>query len=406
MVFTFGDWGAVHGDSCPHVGHLPVHQRVIRWLEVASAIAKEVHPEIKVIARTWYYPREFIAAMIEQTPPGIGIRQKEPAGIVLDQPLGWELEQDNYSDVMLPVYELSSRFGTIYESGAGRGVDFYPALAIGDTDESIDPVIGIATPFVAAAKMRRLHELGMRNFAVWWGGLNYTAYSPNHEVMKSMIWEPEADPQELITRIARRDFPEAPTALVAFWRAVEHALVEWPFVNWKQQLETFVGRGHEPYRPPYLQPIAGPFLNESEWCSMMRPNAPLLAGPTESAAERLNAAVAGIEQTFEQLEHGPSRERLQSQIGWTRLLAAFLGSEAAVLHALALHSNGKTASDTGRGHLDLKALRRLDIEALEAAIGALRFIGRDTIKLSNRSQTTRETIDQIQAKIEATRALL
>jgi hypothetical protein len=402
MVFTFGDWGAVHGDSCPHVGDLPIHRRVIRWLEEAASILREIHPDIKAIARTWYYPREFIASMIQETPSGIGIRQKEPAGIVLEHPRGWELEQDNYSDVMLAVYELSSRYGETYRSGTRRGVDFYPAVGMGDTDESIDPVIGIPTPFVAAAKMRRLYDLGMRNFAVWWGGLNYRAYSPNHEVIREMIWSPTADHREVISRIAARDFPEAPQEVLSFWHKVEEALVDWTYVNWKQQLETFVGRGRAPYKPPFLQPITQAFLTESVWCGMIRPNAELLVEPTRNAAATLQTAVEEASVTLARLEHGPSRARLLSQLGWTRLLSAFLWSESLVFEALALDSDH--GAKTNRR--SMSEIWTDDIEAGRRAIAAIRSIGRDDVKLSNRSQSSGQTIEQIQHKIDATEVLL
>jgi 4-hydroxy-3-methylbut-2-en-1-yl diphosphate synthase IspG/GcpE len=47
-----------------------------------------------------------------------------------------------------------------------------------------------------------------------------------------------------------------------------------------------------------------------------------------------------------------------------------------------------------------------DIEAGRRAIAAIRSIGRDDVKLSNRSQSSGQTIEQIQHKIDATEVLL
>lgn len=225
LLYTFGDWGAIHGDGCPHVGSLPIHRRVIAWLEAIRDLAAELRPGIRVIARTWYYSAEFIRDMIAEAPAGIGIRQKEPASIVLDQPLGWELMEDNYSDVMLTTDRLSEQYGPIYLSGGRlRGTDFYPALAVGDTDESIDPVIGIATPRMAAGKLRRLAENGILNFSVWWGGLNPDAYSPNHAVIREATFDPWTDVEALLTRVARRDFGQWAQPMQEFWTRVEAAV--------------------------------------------------------------------------------------------------------------------------------------------------------------------------------------
>jgi len=377
LLFTFGDWGSIHGDECPVVGNLPTHQRVIRWLEAIAEIADEIRPAIKIIARTWYYDAEFIQAMIDETPAGIGIREKEPAGICLDQPLGWDLEQDNYSDIMLNKYELSERYGPVYLSGGRkRRADFYPAVGMGDTDESIDPVIGIATPWMAARKLRRLAEESMLNFHVWWGGLNYDAYSPNHEVIRAFTWDPYQDPEVCIERIARRDFGDAQaSSMVAFWRTVNDALEDWDYVNWKQQLETFVGRGDK----MFFKPLTEAVIAESPWCEIMRPNATRLIGSQRRTVQRLSDALEQIRAIHAALpKESPARERTRQQLGWTWLLRNLLRGEYHVLEAILL-CEGQLDVD-GITHENLSDAQSAEEANAEDTAEALQWIGRSNFK--------------------------
>lgn len=355
LLFTFGDWGSIHGDACPVVGALPQHERVIRWLVEIDALVRELRPGTKIIARTWYYPAGLIDAMIGQTPAGIGIRQKEPATICLDTPLGWELELDNYSDIMVNKFELSDRFGPIYLSGGKRrGADFYGAVGMGDTDESIDPVIGIATPWLAARKLRRLAEEGIVNFHVWWGGLNFGAYSPNHEVVRAFIWDPLQDADACIARIARRDFgAEQAGEMVSFWRAVNDALEGWDYVNWKQQLETFIGRSDD----LYFQPITERLIGGNKWCGLMRPNAGLLLPSQAKVVERLTDAFGRMRKIHAALALSPAKERARQQLGWTWLLRNLLLGEYHYLEAI-LVCDGRSAEPMA--HNDLAAIQRAE----------------------------------------------
>ncbi len=375
LLFTFGDWGSIHGDGCPVVGALPQHERVIRWLVEIDALARELRPGTKIIARTWYYPVEFIDAMIGQTPAGIGIRQKEPATICLDKPLGWELELDNYSDIMVNKFELSAKFGPVYLSGGKRrGADFYGAVGMGDTDESIDPAIGIATPWLAARKLRRLADEGIVNFHVWWGGLNYGAYSPNHEVIRAFIWDPFQDADACIERIARRDFgAEQAGKTVAFWRSVNDALEGWDYVNWKQQLETFIGRSDD----LFFQPITEKLIRGNKWCGHMRPNAALLLPSQKKVVANLTDAIALVRGVHAALSHPDAKERARQQLGWTWLLRNLLRGEYHYLEAI-LICRGESAA--ALEHPDLAMIQRAEEANALDTEAALRLIGRADFK--------------------------
>jgi hypothetical protein len=205
LLFTFGDWGSVCGDGCPYHRHMQVHERVIDWLSAAAELVRETHPGVKVIGRTWYYDEKLADALIRKTPRGIGIRMKEPAPIELEEPLGHTKYADAWGDVCLYSAKLSRQFGPVYLSGGRlRGEDFYPAVGCGDTEEAVAPVIGMSTPWLTAAKIRRIAENGIRQLALWWGGLHGWCYSVNHEFVAEMIWDPFQDIDVMIHRIAER----------------------------------------------------------------------------------------------------------------------------------------------------------------------------------------------------------
>ncbi len=131
----------------------------------------------------------------------------------------WLIKRDNFAETALKTDEN------------GRvvwGENYYPLVSIGGACESVNPVIAMPLPFVAAHKLNRLIDAQVNNFVLWWGSAEGWAYSPNLEVMARAIWEPAAvdQPDKLLADIAARDFgPDNAQAMVDYWKAFDQALV-------------------------------------------------------------------------------------------------------------------------------------------------------------------------------------
>lgn len=131
----------------------------------------------------------------------------------------WLIKRDNFAEAAL-------RKGD--DGKVEWGENYYPLVSVGGACESVNPVIAMPLPFVAAHKLNRMVDAGVKNAVLWWGSAEGWAYSPNLEVLARVIWEPQAAarPDELLREIAARDFGEEFAAeMVDYWQTFDRALV-------------------------------------------------------------------------------------------------------------------------------------------------------------------------------------
>lgn len=116
------------------------------------------------------------------------------------------------------------------------GEKYYPLVSVGGACESINPVIAMPLPAVAAHKMKRLADAGVKNVVLWWGSAEGWIYNANLEVFSRMVWEPgryqdgqePLDPQSpdpLLANVARAGFGKSAAKVLEYWRDFDHALV-------------------------------------------------------------------------------------------------------------------------------------------------------------------------------------
>lgn len=143
----------------------------------------------------------------------------------------WIIRRDNYNPMAIK---------TGADGKTHYGLNYLPLVSAGGACESLNPVIGFPLPNVAEIKIKRLADLGIRNFCIWWAGYEGWIYEPNNEVVSELIWHPEAyreadstaksfDPKNgdaIMRKIAVRDFGNdlAPD-IMKFWQLVDDALV-------------------------------------------------------------------------------------------------------------------------------------------------------------------------------------
>jgi len=390
LLFTFGDWSGVCGSECPRCGKWPTWKRISIWLEIASEQVKEIKPEAKVIGRTWYYTAQDIDSIIRYTATGVGIRQKEPAGIVLDNPEGYTLIQDNYSDVINYKKELSDLYGPIYLSGGKlRGEDFYAATGIGDTDEAIDPVIGFQTPYITAYKIRRLAENDIKNLSVWWGGLHAFVYSVNHEIIHEMIWDPFQDIDAMVERLAARDFGELSKETVELWKMIDTAMNEWKYINWQQQFEEFVSRSDN----LIFTPLFPNKIKNNKWVKWMTPNKKYLLENENQVLVILDNAVKKAEKIYESAKINEIKLRAKQQYYWLKLFTHIFHAQNNVLKAIDLMENNGT-----KKQWDL--LWSSDKKNTRGLILTIQSIDLENFKFSNRIATETKNIDLLEKKVD------
>ncbi len=131
----------------------------------------------------------------------------------------WLIRRDNFAETAL----MTGDDGKVI-----WGENYYPLVSVGGACESVNPVIAMPLPFVAAHKLDRLFDVQVNNLVLWWGSAEGWAYSPNLEVLARAIWEPRVvkQPEALLREIAERDFgAEHADAIVNYWKTFDAALV-------------------------------------------------------------------------------------------------------------------------------------------------------------------------------------
>ncbi len=139
----------------------------------------------------------------------------------------WLIKRDNFNKIALMQNEQGKSLW---------GENYYPLVSVGGACESINPVIALPLPAVAAHKMKRLADAGVNNVVLWWGSVEGWVYNANLEVFSRMVWEPNRfqdgkdslnpqSPDPLMADIARAGFGDAAGKILEYWRDFDRALV-------------------------------------------------------------------------------------------------------------------------------------------------------------------------------------
>lgn len=131
----------------------------------------------------------------------------------------WLIKRDNFAETALRIGDAGRVFW---------GDNYYPLVSIGGACESVNPVIAMPLPMVAAHKTKRLLDARVNNVVFWWGSAEGWTYSANNEVFARAVWEPEAlnDVDALLNEVAARDFgKDLAGEIVNYWKSFDQALV-------------------------------------------------------------------------------------------------------------------------------------------------------------------------------------
>ena len=225
LYALFGDYSVIPSPASTRVsdGKVFAHTRVEAMQEIMGIMREAIaaSPAKDAVAVAWLWhgffgePKEteqnFMTWLRDN---GYGMLYNEAGNND-----NWLIKRDNFA-------ELALQIGP--DGKIAWGENYYPLVSIGGACESVNPVIAMPLPFVAAHKLDRLVDAKVNNVVLWWGGVEGWAHSANLEVMARAIWEPQTldDADALVRNIAARDFGAANAdAVVDYWKSFDEALV-------------------------------------------------------------------------------------------------------------------------------------------------------------------------------------
>lgn len=410
LTMYFGDLACICADQCPRCGQIPYPARAIEVLDFLNKEAQKLNPKVKLIGQTWLLHGEGeVRQIIEQAPPGLGIQMNEPAAAEKVEVPGFGA-QDNW----LVTGELDEIFGPLYlQAGKLRQEDFYPLMSIGDSCESVDPVIGMQLPWTVARKMRRAAEHGMVNLCVWWG-VHPWVYSSNYEVIREMVFDPFQDIDALIARIARRDFGEkAHEKVLETWRLVEEAMESWkPKVSWAERLEEYTGRCT---RHAFFIPLTESIMEQdwsqrsNDWTLSMSKsdkidwwayrNLHVLVPVRRKICGKLGEAVEQAQQAHA-LTTGQGKVKSGQQLNWLKLLYCLFLSQYHYFKTLEFEKSGMGDEEAREEWLEVVGG---EIKNCERVLGLMDDLGGEISNISGLSKEIFEDRLKLTLKIKQMR---
>jgi len=320
VVFFFADWGSIPGTECaPGSGRF---QRVCSFLEEIGKILKGIAPETGILLST----RGLAVEDLNQPlPEGVGLYFEEPSFSLLD-PVSTSYEPS------FATLEWDTAYGELLTQAIRNNPEsVYLAIAAGDTDRTVSPAIGMSLPNTTYSKIQRLIDLKARHIALDMGGIHPWVYSPNVEVFTELLWSPTESREDLIARIARRDFGKAADNVIEVWNLFDRAFTLYPSINRAQRLENMVRDGGD----LILRPPVPPQIKNNPWSENVHLAVPYLL-------ESLPAVLKTWREGLQKLQEVPLEQEgleakcLRDNAFWGEFLAQLLTTQYNLIRSLNL----------------------------------------------------------------------
>ena len=320
VVFFFADWGSVPGAECKPGSDR--WQRICLFLEEIGKLLKGVAPEAGILVST----RGLAVEDLKQPlPEGVGLYFEEPSLSLLD-PVSTSYEPS------FAALEWDASYGKLLEQAIRTTPEsVYPVIAAGDTDRTVSPAIGMSLPNTTFSKIQRLIDLKARHIALDMGGIHPWVYSPNVEVFSEMMWSSMDSREDLIAKIARRDYGKAADKVIEVWDLFDRAFTLYPYINRAQRLEDMVRDGGDlVLRPPIPSQV-----KNNPWSGNVNPAVPHLL---ESLPMVLKTWRDGLQKLLEiPLEQeGVAAKCLRDNAFWGEFFAQLLTTQYNLIRSLNL----------------------------------------------------------------------
>lgn len=299
---------------------------ILKIMREAVGRDSDIVPRAWLWQAFWFQRQRELAFMQRLTESGFGVMYNEAGNSD-----NWFFRLNNFDDVALK------------EAGKSESLILVSA---GGACESVNPVIGMPLPRVAAHKIALLKNAGAEDFVLWWGSGEGWTYQPNLEVIAEMIWTQNWKPYTskdfedtlpILKKIALRDFgPELEAAVIHYWRKFDTALVSdlplyrphttmaqgdpkkhgMHIYNWYQRLGTYT----EPiFKGVFSEPITPALADDTRFKL-------LDWGADEYVIENYQSVISNLREVQREFAAvisaappGESRERMQQMHNWAQL---------------------------------------------------------------------------------------
>jgi hypothetical protein len=324
VVFHFSGWGAIPGEECsPGTKRW---ERVVTFLKEMDGIVKGISQDVGVMGSTRGLSTDEIRGVLKNLPNGVGLIFGEPSPTLLDPP------EEGY-DPSMATSQWNPTYATVIEEAlAARPNDIIVTVAAGDTDSTVSPAVGMALPNTAHAKIQRLSQMKCANIALAMGGIHPWTYSPNVEVFKDMIWTPEVSAEDLITKIAHRDFGTAAEQVVGVWSLFDQAFAAYPLTCRGQRLEDFVRKSKD-----LVTKIPSPAqVRDNPWSRTVSQGVPYLLEGYPTVLRLWQEGVQRLQRTQDETEGASFQvaKNLRDGVFWASFYYQMLQSQYQVVRCL------------------------------------------------------------------------
>jgi Glycosyl hydrolase family 67 N-terminus. len=346
---VFADYNAIPGEQSVRVSDGKDYGRTrSQTMQEILRLMREAIGDRPVTATAWLWHAFFAddageAAFMEWAArEGYGLLYNEAGNSD-----NWLLRRSNFSPLTL-------RTGA--DGKSAWGPHFISLVSAGGACESVNPVIALPLPFVAAGKIRALAKAGVPNVCLWWGSAEGWVYDSNLRVVTELFWNPAEEPEALVRRVGQRDFgPALAPAVWRFWREFDAALpttrplyrratVEdqgdpatdgLRLYDWWQRMGIFTewvfgGRFYYELTPDRLAPV-NDLGNRGYWGV-----SPFAHANYGIVLERLEAATNRLEAELKRAKAAPelARRNAQDLLRWSTLYRRLLRSQYNFCRAL------------------------------------------------------------------------
>jgi hypothetical protein len=409
----FGDYNVIPGPDSVRIndGKPYGHTREETMLEILK-IMREAIGNRDIIPRAWMWhafydePGKCEAFMRELPSHGVGPMYNE-AG---DNDC-WVIKLDNFDEVSLKAKKAGE---------SAYGPDYLSLCAVGGACESVNPVIGMPLPRIAAYRLGRLASAGVRDVAFWWGSAEGWIYQPNLRVFQELLWSDNTTvyggskdfslAEPLLQRIAERDFGKTlGPKVVNYWRDFEKAIVtDRPL--YKNAAESVYGNPEEEglrlydwfqrmgvytewvFGEAVLKPLTPETLSRLKYGGWGRND--YATANYKAVLEKLAAAQTDLAALVSQASTAAARERLACTHQWTELYRLLLTAQYHHLEALKIVGYYKTNElESPKLRAALTPVVRASIENTRAILNlAAKFPPNFNITMAHRNVAFNECV--------------
>ena len=219
MIYTYDQqaWLCSEFGDCPRCHGLPLHERLVPFLEMLVDAVRAAKPS----ARLWWEPWELSEGQILMCAQHI---KPDNFGLIMHHTLA-EVYFINTTDLA---------FRNVARVAAQRGIPLVGEGFFGGAGEDIDPLTHLACPRLVHQQLQALHTtVGVTGVKEYYG-LVPAHFSVNAAIFKAYLHAPETSLDDVLNAAAAPYGDKARSALLAAWETTAQAMELFPWnASWR-----------------------------------------------------------------------------------------------------------------------------------------------------------------------------